>query len=489
MRLNESAAAAAATDAIPERNAIVVLGMHRSGTSALTRVISLLGAGLPKRIMEAHPSNERGHWEPDRLVAFHDRMLHEIGSRWDDWRNWDSFSVGEDRMAHYRSEIRRVLQEEYGETALFVLKDPRICRFVPLYDAILSEMGVAVSYVIPVRNPLAVMASLRTRNGMTDGFAALLWLRHVLDAEYATRGKSRFFTTYEELMADWRGVVGKMGNAFAFDWPVSVENASENIRAHLTPDLQHHVFDESDISRIGNFDGWLRETYAALLNLSRSHGEANFIILDRVRRSFDGFVAHAGAVMFPELGQRESGLWAEINAQRGRADAERNRAAQAQQLLDARTQRAETERQRADAEAGRAEAERKRVDSESRRAEAEKSRAEAEKSRAEAEKSRAEAEKSRAEAEKQRADAEARAAASAREVLESERNERLKVAGERDSLAYEVDALRSRLREAGEDLEGAAHELDLAQQQLAAMYNSTSWRITAPLRAIKTALS
>ena len=481
MRLNESAAAAA-TETLPGRNAIIVLGMHRSGTSALTRVISLLGAGLPKRVMGPHASNERGHWEPDRLVALHDRMLHEIGSRWDDWRNWDSFPVDEDRLAHYRSEIRRILQEEYDEAALFVLKDPRVCRFVPLYDAVLSEMGVAVSYVIPVRNPLAVIASLRKRNGMTDGFAALLWLRHVLDAEYATRGKTRLFTTYEELMADWRGVVGKMENTFAFDWPVSVENASEDIRDHLTPGLQHHVFDEKDISGIGNFDGWLKDAYTALLNLCRSHDEANCIILDRVRRSFDGFVAQAGAVMFPELGQRESGLWAEINAQRGRVDAEQNRAAQAQKLLEAQSQRAEAERQRADAEARRAEAE-------ATRAEAEAGRAEAERKRGASESKRAEAENSRAEAERQRADAEARAAASAREVLEGERNERLKAAGERDSFASEVNALRSRLREAGEELETAGRELDLARERLAAMHNSTSWRLTAPLRAIKTALS
>lgn len=544
MRLNERAAAAA-TEALPERNAIIVLGMHRSGTSALTRVISLLGAELPKRVMGPHASNERGHWEPDQLVALHDRLLREIGSRWDDWRSWDTFPIGEDRLAHYRTEIRSILEEEYDEARLFVLKDPRICRFVPLYDAILSEMGAAVSYVIPVRNPLAVIASLRQRDGMTDGFVALLWLRHVLDAEYATRGKSRFFTSYEELIADWRGVVGKMGSALSFGWPIPVETASESIGDHLSSDLQHHVFNEEDIARVGNFGAWLKDTYTALLNLCRSHDESNFIILDRVRRSFDGFVAQAGAVMFPELGQRETRLWAEINSQRERADAEQGRAAHVQQLLDMEGQRAEAERQRADAEQGRAAHAQQLLDMASHRAEAERQRADAEQGRAahaqqlldmqsqyaEAERQRADMEAQAAasarealenergdrlkiaeertalaaeaemlrsrllgvaeglEAERRRADAEARAAASAREALENERGDRLKIAEERNALAAEAGVLRSRLDEAAEGLEAVRLELEASRQEVAALRSSTSWRITAPLRAIKSRLS
>jgi hypothetical protein len=510
MRLNEGAAVAAAPDTMPEKNAIIVLGMHRSGTSALTRVISLLGAELPKRVLGAHESNERGHWEPDVLVAFHDRMLAELGSRWDDWRSWDSFRVGDDALARYRTEIQRILEQEYGEAPLFVLKDPRICRFVPLYESVLSEMDATVSYVIPVRNPLAVIASLHARNGMTDGFAALLWLRHVLDAEYATRGKARLFTTYEELMADWRGVVGKMAAAFALDWPVSMESASGNIRDHLTPGLQHHVFGEEDIAAGGGFHGWLKDAYTALLNLSTGHDEANFIILDRVRRSFEGFAAQAGEVIFPEMWQRESSFAAQIGFERGRADTEQNRAAHTQQLLDAQTQRADAEFQRAEAErrsaeaaslkaqeahalaeaeSRRAEAERVRTDLELRRAEAERRNAEAANLRAQEVRSFAEAETRRAEAERQRADVAEGEAARAHAARASEESERLKVIGEREALAVEAKTLRAHLRETEDGLEAARRELETRRREVESIRKSTSWRITAPLRAIRKVFS
>ncbi len=179
----------------PSRAALLVLGMHRSGTSALARMLSLLGAELPEHVLGARRGNEAGHWEPERLVQLHDEMLTEAGSRWDDWRRFDPSSLGPERLAHYRGEISRLIAEEYGDARLFVLKDPRICRFVPLYEEVLAGMGIAPRFVLTYRNPISVLDSLAARDGMSPSYASLLWLRHVLDAEEATRGKPRVFLT------------------------------------------------------------------------------------------------------------------------------------------------------------------------------------------------------------------------------------------------------------------------------------------------------
>ncbi len=97
-----------------------------------------------------------------------------------------------------------MLEEEFGNASLIALKEPRICRFAPLYIELLYEQGYDCLFVLPLRNPLAVIASLAKRNGMSEGFAALLWLRHVLDAEAATRGRPRVVVSYEALLAEWR---------------------------------------------------------------------------------------------------------------------------------------------------------------------------------------------------------------------------------------------------------------------------------------------
>jgi len=66
-----------------KRQALVILGMHRSGTSALTRVLSLLGADLPSRLLEPRPDAVRGYWESADLVDIHDRLLKATGLAWD----------------------------------------------------------------------------------------------------------------------------------------------------------------------------------------------------------------------------------------------------------------------------------------------------------------------------------------------------------------------------------------------------------------------
>lgn len=47
-----------------DRDIIFVLGHGRSGTSAITRVLSLCGATLPQSVLAATSFNPRGLWEP-----------------------------------------------------------------------------------------------------------------------------------------------------------------------------------------------------------------------------------------------------------------------------------------------------------------------------------------------------------------------------------------------------------------------------------------
>src|SRR5438552_705120 len=79
----------------------------------------------------------------------------------------------------------------FDDEPLAVLKDPRICRFVPFWLDVLGEIGAQPRIVIPVRSPLDVAESLKLRNGFSSSKSLLLWLRHTLDAEAETRKLSR----------------------------------------------------------------------------------------------------------------------------------------------------------------------------------------------------------------------------------------------------------------------------------------------------------
>lgn len=295
------------------RRCLLVLGMHRSGTSVLTRVLSLLGAALPKTTIQADENNKSGYWEPTSLNTLHNKMLAEAGSTWDDWRSFDPAVLPKGRLRHYKAEIGRLISDEFTDTPLFVLKDPRVCRFVPLYEEILGEVGIAPLFVHTLRNPLAVIASLGERDNMTEGFASLLWLRHVLDSEAATRSKLRAFVSYEDFMVDWRVAAHNMAGALGLEWPRAIEDAAPEIEAHLTPELQHHNASSAELDRHPEITGWVKGAYAGLTTLVEDAANSAALAgLHRVKEEFDAASPIFGRAFFPELAARQKLQQSEI---------------------------------------------------------------------------------------------------------------------------------------------------------------------------------
>jgi hypothetical protein len=274
------------------RRCIVALGMHRSGTSALTRVLSILGAALPRYVMGAGPSNETGHWEPEKLVEFHDEMLAELDSAWHDWAALDPSRLTVQRREEIKARIAAIINDEYGGASPMVVKDPRICRFAPLSFEALADAGVTPECVLVFQNPLEVAQSLARRDGMPWGQAGLLWLRHVLDAEAATRGNRRAIMFYGDLLMDWRGELRRVMLGTEPDdgcvWPNSADDAAEEIDAFLSSAQRHHALSDADIVSDPVTAGWIADIHDALHQLRRAAAPAEALAtFDRVRGEFD----------------------------------------------------------------------------------------------------------------------------------------------------------------------------------------------------------
>lgn len=269
------------------RSCIIVLGMHRSGTSALTRVVNILGAALPRHVLGAGAGNETGHWEPAALVKFHDDLLAGLGSAWHDWTPLNVSRLTDHRRAKIKSQIITIINDEYPTTSPFVVKDPRVCRFAPLFLEALSDAGIAPECVLLFRNPLEVVQSLKRRDDMPAGQASLLWLRHVLDAEAATRGYRRAVVGYGGLLSDWRrelrglSVVAATGRA-------TFDDAARRIAEFLNPAQRHHVHADAELSAEPLMSGWIADVHGALQELRQDPASHQpFAIFDRVRLEFD----------------------------------------------------------------------------------------------------------------------------------------------------------------------------------------------------------
>lgn len=270
MKKNESEDALSKAE--NERSCVLVLGMHRSGTSALTKLFNFLGCDLPQTLMNANASNETGHWESTAIQDINDEVLASAGSRWDDWLSFNPGWYSSPAYPEYKKKALDILREEFGDSRLFVLKDPRICRLVPFWLDVLKSAGVRPLIFMPVRNPLEVAASLFTRNSIDPALGHLLWLRHILDSEVSTRGLDRFHCTYEGLLKEWPSLVECSEKALGMKWPRMSVSVQDEIESFLTSRLRHHNAPAEDIYDNPTYSNWLKQVFE-IINRWSSEGE------------------------------------------------------------------------------------------------------------------------------------------------------------------------------------------------------------------------
>jgi hypothetical protein len=183
-RLVEAALDAPAAAAERERPLfVVVLGMHRSGTSLCAHLLSALGVDMADDPSPL-PSNPKGHWERWEIVGFHNRILnlfdrgyetplHDLAlpSEW-----WvDS------RVAEIKREIVAFLGRKMATGIPFGFKDPRTVRLLPLWRQILSEHDLEVKIVICLRHPAQVARSLCERDGLPMDIGEYRWFTYMAE--------------------------------------------------------------------------------------------------------------------------------------------------------------------------------------------------------------------------------------------------------------------------------------------------------------------
>lgn len=224
------------------QNAIIVLGMHRSGTSALAGIIQILGADIGSSLVPAEEDvNPKGFWEHAEIVDIHDQLLEVLGSSWQDARplphEWWTLPV----VLPFKEAILTALRRDFSRAPLWLLKDPRLCHLLPLWLEIFAEVGCRPHFIISVRHPLEVAESLNKRDHITYERASLLWIEHYSDAEKWTRGYPRSVVFYERLLLDWRGTVNQLSTELSLPLQPSDGAMEKAVERFLEPSLRHHI--------------------------------------------------------------------------------------------------------------------------------------------------------------------------------------------------------------------------------------------------------
>jgi hypothetical protein len=218
--------------------------MHRSGTSALAAAVSMLGiTPSSKLLLPVTEVNPKGFWEHAEIVALHDELLDALGSSWHDDRPLPDSAWSSLEVSSFRQKIVDILRRDFSTASKWLIKEPRMCRLLPLWRDIFQELACQPKFILVLRHPGEVAASLLKRDGLPVEIACLLWLTHMLEAEYHTRGQQRIFVSYNRLLEEWQQTVVNIGQSLDIDWPVSTDEASSSINAFLDPSLRHFSSD------------------------------------------------------------------------------------------------------------------------------------------------------------------------------------------------------------------------------------------------------
>ncbi|WP_193603591.1 hypothetical protein [Pseudomonas fluorescens] len=181
------------------KNVVIVLGMHRSGTSAIAAGLEQLGLTMGSSLYQGDEWNPKGYFEERQVVEFNNRLLTSLDRRWDS--PLPPELVGGDRWQEYIDEAVELVQGLFGEAPAWGFKDPRMCQLAPFWGEVFVQLEVKPQLMMVVRDPAEVAHSLARRDGISVDRAAWLWMTHLLGAlEYLDISEDMRFFAFDDLL-------------------------------------------------------------------------------------------------------------------------------------------------------------------------------------------------------------------------------------------------------------------------------------------------
>lgn len=253
-----------------KKKCIVVLGMHRSGTSAMTGILNTCGLYLGKELFPPRDDNPTGFFENARVLDFNDELLGALGSFWEDEFDLPHEWLLTPEVQGIKRRIGEFGISEFGDHPAIAIKDPRLCLTLPLWEDALQGAGFEMYYVIMLRHPTAVAKSLQVRNRFSCLRSHLLWMKYIRSAERFTRQKNRVFVRFDDLVKDPLRVSEIVLERSGFSRSWSGMTTKEQIGEFISTDLYHHKHIErldTDIIHSIVYDLYLLLVGAVELNL------------------------------------------------------------------------------------------------------------------------------------------------------------------------------------------------------------------------------
>lgn len=222
---------------------LMILGMHRSGTSALSGAIACSGVYFGDDLLDAEAGvNDKGFWEHRELVSINEALLSQAGIQWhtpNATQHLNDVNANPAAVDALWQRAIQLIQFLVADHAAVAIKDPRLCLLAPFWRAVCNELNVSVSVVHLLRHPAQVQASLARRDGIQADHANALWLEHVSSAQQfcAQLSTAALQADYADLLRSPTELIARLQQSL----PIPLQLDVEKLKHWIEPSLQHHT--------------------------------------------------------------------------------------------------------------------------------------------------------------------------------------------------------------------------------------------------------
>ena len=221
---------------------VLVLGMHRSGTSALTGMLASSGLDVPVDLMDRPDDviNRKGYWESEGLMQLNDQLFSTLGLHWSTADQLPTEWADSEAAVLWRRSLISQWQQSCRGLSHPVIKDPRLCVLTEGLQPLVQADAVHFTVFLPIRHPLEAARSLQTAQGTDLRRGLQLWVAHVLEAERWSRDLPRQIIAFEDLIQQPEAVLVQCRHRLGQETMKEQEQASSFIDPALRRQTSRH---------------------------------------------------------------------------------------------------------------------------------------------------------------------------------------------------------------------------------------------------------
>ena len=252
---------------------LLVLGMHRSGTSVTTRLLECLGAVHSKNLHPPLPNNPQGFFEDLDIERFNEfKFLPRIGIHWHSigFVDWTNLSASD--RSKFALEALEIVRSNYSAAnSLSVLKEPRIGILLPFWLSVLHHAGYNVKVVCAVRDPASVARSLAARDGFSTTHGGMLYITNWLSMLSYIQDLPVAFVQFDEIFSDPARVLRTVADKLTIPLPTDFDSRLHGFSSSFfDSSLRHSSLERRDLPLEADLPPLAIELYENLLSAAQA---------------------------------------------------------------------------------------------------------------------------------------------------------------------------------------------------------------------------